>query len=243
MEPPPSINSEPQNLDSEDLAKSYFIHTTPTIQLGDTNSVPTALYYEEDSSYLVGTEAINRAAENEDIPNLIHDFKVALGNQGKSGLGELFPCSDGKDRAASTLTGQFLRKLLITASEKIAEHEISESAHVIVAEPIRVHGEENSSWLASYRNQIRSILADREWKDIHNIKFSEVEFLPEPFAVFNYYRHGLRHAQIIGSESYRVLVVDIGGGTTDCSVIETAVSGEVKKSGKTQSLSAPARTR
>jgi len=76
------------------------------------------------------------------------------------------------------------------------------------------------------------VLEKRRYQEIDNVYFGEVEFLPEPLAVFNYYRYGFRHPELSGKEKYCVLVLDIGGGTSDCSVVETTKEGEVSQSSK-----------
>ena len=78
-------------------------------------------------------------------------------------------------------------------------------------------------WLSNYRQRIKAILL---------AKFEEVDFLPEPFAVFQYYRYGIKHPLVASSTKHVALVIDFGGGTFDVSVVETAASGDVSASGR-----------
>ncbi len=78
-------------------------------------------------------------------------------------------------------------------------------------------------WLANYRARIREILRPY---------FSEVDFLPEPFAVFQYYRYGYRHPLLVAAQQHVALVVDFGGGTFDVSVVEATIRGDVSASGR-----------
>src|SRR5262249_28070281 len=61
---------------------------------------------------------------------------------------------------------------------------------------------------------------------------AEVDFMPEPFAVFQYYRYGTRHALVAQKIKHVALVFDFGGGTFDASVIETTASGDISQAGR-----------
>jgi hypothetical protein len=80
----------------------------------------------------------------------------------------------------------------------------------------------DESWLAFYRKAIRKILYG---------KFQEIDFLPEPFAVFQYYRYGLRHPLVSEQRKHVALVLDFGGGTFDVSVVETTKTGDIREGG------------
>jgi len=54
------------------------------------------------------------------------------------------------------------------------------------------------------RNSLRRILTG---------KFALVDFMPEPFAVFQYYRYGVRHPLVAEKRKHIALVVGFGGGT------------------------------
>lgn len=215
-------------------AKDLLIHRTPLVKFDGKSSCRTVLYHVGDDQYEIGRDAEIIATQSEDIPHLNRDFKVALGHASRSVMkAERFPCADGEERGARTLAGQFLRKMLTITSKQLEADGVKETAHLILAEPISFRSEEEgNTWLSNYRKALTDLLKDREYTDIENIRFAEVEFLPEPFAVFNYYKYGFRHPHISGSEQYRVLVVDSGGGTTDCSVIETTQSGDISRGGK-----------
>lgn len=55
--------------------------------------------------------------------------------------------------------------------------------------------------------------------------------MPEPFAVFQYYRYGVRHPLIAEQRKYVALVLDFGGGTFDVSVVESTKFGEISGGG------------
>ena len=56
--------------------------------------------------------------------------------------------------------------------------------------------------------------------------------MPEPFAVFQYYRYGVKHPLVAQKTKHVALVVDFGGGTFDASVIETTAVGDISGGGR-----------
>jgi molecular chaperone DnaK (HSP70) len=75
---------------------------------------------------------------------------------------------------------------------------------------------------ANYRKSIKKALQGR---------FVEIDFMPEPFAVYQYYRYGIRHPLVAEQRKHVALVLDFGGGTFDVSVVETTKSGEISGGG------------
>ncbi|MCB1616664.1 MAG: hypothetical protein KDI30_11670, partial [Pseudomonadales bacterium] len=96
-------------------------------------------------------------------------------------------------------------------------------AKIIVAEPLSFQIEGYSKqWINNYRANLRRIL-DR---------YEEIDFLPEPFAVYQYYRYGLRLPNLQDKAKQVAFIVDFGGGTFDACVIESTNEGDVSISGK-----------
>jgi hypothetical protein len=56
--------------------------------------------------------------------------------------------------------------------------------------------------------------------------------MPEPFAVFQYYRYGVKHPLVAQRTKHIALVFDFGGGTFDASIIETTASGDISQGGR-----------
>ena len=51
--------------------------------------------------------------------------------------------------------------------------------------------------------------------------------MAEPFAVFQYYRYGLRHPLVAEQRKHVALVLGFGAGAFDVSVVETTKFGEI----------------
>jgi molecular chaperone DnaK (HSP70) len=62
--------------------------------------------------------------------------------------------------------------------------------------------------------------------------YPDTQFFPEPFAVFQYYRH-IENLIPQSTQPLAVLVVDFGGGTMDSCVIETTSEGNLSRGGTT----------
>ncbi len=76
-------------------------------------------------------------------------------------------------------------------------------------------------WLQNYRSNIKRILIGKGFNE------ERIKFLPEPFAVFQYYRHGKKHPLVADRRQHNALVIDFGGGTFDVCIIETTKEGEI----------------
>ena len=77
----------------------------------------------------------------------------------------------------------------------------------------------DENWVANYRTNIRRILEGKG--------FENVDFLPEPFAVYQYYRYGEKHPLVAERKKHHALVIDFGGGTFDVCVIATTKEGDI----------------
>ena len=93
--------------------KSLVIHRVPLVAFGSATSCPTLLYYSDESQPLFGPHALERAEEQDKIPAINHDFKVALGMRASRGHGaEGFPCADGKNRPAQAIEDLLIKERL-----------------------------------------------------------------------------------------------------------------------------------
>ena len=122
-------------------------------------------------------------------------------------------------RASVCLAKDFFEQTLRKVEDGLRMHGLAIPTRILIAEPLSLGGNELASeaWLANYRRSIRRALPSR----------FEVDFMPEPFAVFQYYRYGLRHPGVAEQRKYTALVLEFGGGTFDASVIETTKHGDI----------------
>ncbi len=207
----------------ENNNKSFFIEGTELTKIDGNTCIPTALYYAKDG-LRIGYNAI-RSMQHSEIVN--HNFKVELGEY-VSGMTkdriEYFDSADGTPKSAFQLTKDFFDSVLskVEGQGLIPKHD-KKGLKIIVAEPLAFQIEDRgSNWIKNYRDNIRRIL----------VHYDSVEFLPEPFAVYQYYRYGLRIPQLKENSKNIALIIDFGGGTFDVSVIESTVLGDISMSGK-----------
>lgn len=197
--------------------KEFFINAIELVDVQGGTNIPTTLLYRP-KQVLFGGEALAIARERDEINE---DFKVDLGNQ-KPGSSTVrrFRCADGMERSAGELTADFLHELLSHLSEWLEAREIKKGANILVAEPLAMQEDlVTEGWVAHYRANVRRILQGKGFKN--------VDFLPEPFAVYQYYRYGEKHPIIAERRKHHALVIDFGGGTFDVCVIETTKEGDI----------------
>lgn len=91
---------------------------------------------------------------------------------------------------------------------------------VIVGEP----GVREETWRKNFRRHMREVFSE--------LGLNEVRFFPEPFAVFQYYRH-VDKVFPVAKQAETVLVIDIGGGTFNSCIIRTTEQGLLARAGAT----------
>jgi hypothetical protein len=153
------------------------------------------------------------------------NFKIELGKQDPLARGAGYETATGRRRTAYTLSRDFMRGAVEGAQETLKRLGLPLPKRILVAEPIAMGTAQdiNDNWLSNYRNSIERILTT---------VFDEVDFLPEPFAVFQYYRYGVRHALVAQKRKHIALILDFGGGTFDASIIESTKTGDIGERGR-----------
>lgn len=199
-----------------------FINSISMVEIDGWTNIPTVLYYEK-GRYYIGYDA-HDSTESADLIN--ENFKLELGKQDPAVFNrKQFATGSGETRSAHVLTRDFVERALQHVTNWIESRGLKKAGRILVAEPIAM-GETDttkSSWLSNYRDHLKRILKP---------KFEEVDFLPEPFAAFQYYRYGIRHPLVAEQVKHVALVLDFGGGTFDVSLIETTAQGDISIGGR-----------
>ncbi|MBN2059510.1 MAG: hypothetical protein JW882_03740, partial [Deltaproteobacteria bacterium] len=130
-----------------------------------------------------------------------------------------------KTLTAKEATIYFLQTLL---------KDVSVPSEIIIGEP----AERDTAWKDNFKRHMREILSE--------VCSVRPQFLPEPFAVFQYYRH---YERVFSAEtkSETVLIIDIGGGTFNSCIIATTEEGALlviplKSAGRSDSNRPPVPT-
>jgi len=209
-----------------DTGKELFIHAVQMVEIEGGWNIPTALLYEPDGKVLIGNAALS-----EDTKVVNEDFKIDLGRYAPAVQGKRrFKTAATFEKSGSELANDFLIEVLGAAKQWLISRGITECQNIVVAEPLSMHTEELSpEWLANYRATLRRII---EGKTIFSTSGLKVRFIPEPFAAFQYYRHGIRHPLVAQAAQMNALVIDFGGGTCDVCIIETTRQGEISGGGR-----------
>lgn len=204
------------------IKTELFVSAFRMVEVDGRTNIPSIVHFSA-ADAAIGYQAIERA---EDVASLNENFKLNLGEIPK---GQTYPpqfeTGDGKLRSAHAITRTYIERLMKHAAAWVEGRGQKHAHRVLVAEPLALDRSEISSadWLTNYRYQLRAILGSL---------FNEVDFLPEPFAVFQYYRYGVRHPLVSERRRHAALVVDFGGGTFDVSVVDTTGTGDVREGGR-----------
>lgn len=202
--------------------KDYFITSIPMVELQEDTHIPTVVYYGEKGKILIGYEA-KAACKDVGRDVLNEDFKIDIGKDDPA-FGKIkrrFKTASGIEKSAGEITGDFLDQLLRQVREWLPGDHAAEGAGIIVAEPLTMQGlTVDETWLGYYRKTIRRILLGKGFSK------DKINFMPEPFAVFQYYKYGVKHP-LLGKGKQRALVLDFGGGSFDVCIIESDKEGEV----------------
>lgn len=212
--------NDPRTVMTIKIQKTLWVTGVQPVEINGSRYIPTALRYGKDGDVSFGLPAITVTSGI-----LNNNFKIDLGDISPgSSTRKLFPTESGVEKSAYELSKDFIENSLSTIERELnPNNEPKIPAKIIVAEPLNFQLQENyKAWVQNYRGNIRRILS----------RYEEVEFLPEPFAVYQYYRYGQRIPHLQENAKHIALVLDFGGGTFDGCIIESTNKGDISLSGK-----------
>jgi hypothetical protein len=200
------------------VKKELFINSVRQVYLDGHTVIPTVICYKNNGHH-VGHEAIDQC---EELGELLEDFKVDLGSAAPLKLAQ---SNSEIGRSTLGITKDFINTVISRALTAIQRQGFETPSRILVAEPLSITLDEMASedWLKNYRTSIKRVLGNR---------FEQIDFMPEPFAVFQYDRYGVKHPLVAQRTKHIALVFDFGGGTFDASVIETTLAGDISGGGR-----------
>lgn len=212
---------------SQGQQKTLWITSIQPYKIEGDSYISTSILFDAKEKTKIG----NAASREAHLKSVNTNFKLNLGEH-SPGMrhGKQWPCHDGEDRTAYELSKIFIDKILEPLEEEIKTANLASykiPAKILVAEPLnfsisKKEDRYSKTWMQNYRENIRRILS----------RYEEVEFLPEPFAVYQYYRYGQRIPSLQDKSKHIALVLDFGGGTFDACVIKSTKQGDISLTGK-----------
>jgi molecular chaperone DnaK (HSP70) len=183
------------------------------------NAIPSVVgLCSDNASFCIGNDAKESASRGMPV---VQDFKRKIGDTDAMFVGSrpeaLWPIRPGTSGRQAFLSTEEATKIFFN---KIVEQTGPLPKQLVVGIP----ASDDDQWQRYYKTHLTKVLSE--------LGFVDPKFFPEPFAVFQYYRHcekvipNVDHAQTI-------IVVDIGGGTFDCCAIQTTVLGNLARKGTT----------
>jgi len=205
--------------------KIFHFENFEKIEINGNHNIPTCVYKNENELF-IGYEAIDKAYELEEIN---FNFKMDIGKYDPQNFSKdykNYQTADGKFVSSIRLAELFFNQILDKSNEFIEKNSFPKTKSIMIAEPLSLinNKEINEQWLSLYRKNIKNYFAKKG--------FENINFLPEPFAVFQYYKYCKKFSALNVKDQIVALVVDFGGGTFDTCIIETTQSGDIKKGGK-----------
>ena len=187
------------------------------IEVLTAQAVPSILSFDrEEDCYVIGYKARDLGVKGQ---TNIFNFKPSLSLTPAKFANEkkFWIRIDTNDRVAQTFSAKEATKIYLnTLLDQLPEH----PDQLIVGEPAM----RDPGWGERFRNHVRQIFSD--------LGLPAPQFLAEPFAVFQYYRHVIGAIPKVDVPQ-TILVIDFGGGTFDVCVVRTTKTGDLARGGST----------
>lgn len=206
--------------------KDKFFHfdSFEKVLINENHNIPTVILKNKGKT-LVGYEALENTG---DLNKVNRNFKLDLGTYDPKNFSKdykIHKTGDGERVSAVNLMASFFNSVLYETEHYLKINTSPLPKSIMIAEPLPVQiekeDEENKNWLALYRKNLKKYFESKG--------FENISFLPEPFAVFQYYKYIKKFRPLFEKKKFVVLVVDFGGGTFDTCVIQTNKDGEISK--------------
>jgi Hsp70 protein len=180
--------------------------------------IPTIVGYDTVSgTYTIGEEARLAGLNGK---TTVFNFKPKFGTGDREFSSEkkywvVVPSEKGRSPFLSLSAEEAARRFLRTLFATIQLPE-----KVIVGEP----GIRDRIWRDNFHRHVREVFS--------SLELGQPEFFPEPFAIFQYYRH-IASVFPVAKQAEIVLIIDIGGGTFNSCIIRTTEQGLLARGGAT----------
>jgi hypothetical protein len=124
--------------------KGLLINTIDLVEIDGNANIPTVLLYRPGAPPAFGSEALALKQNSRDINE---EFKIDLGNSksGAASARRTFPTALGTKKSAAELTADFIHEVLLRANSWMADHDLKAAPGIIVAEPLSMMTEDESS--------------------------------------------------------------------------------------------------
>ena len=206
--------------------EEYVSDNTEIIKVND-KQIPTIIAYDFDKQQLI----IGKDARIESLKgnSNIYNFKLDLGQtdsffREKKKYWYAIPYADGKRGVEKHET--FTPKEIITRYISNLIQDVPLPEELMVGVPAIT----DKKWSERFRRHMREVFEDISKEVGGDLK---PQFFPEPFAIFQYYRHIEKAFEAKGTKE-NILVIDIGAGTFNSCIIQTTSEGYLSRSGVNQ---------
>lgn len=185
--------------------------------------IPTIVGYNlSTNTYTIGDEARLTGLNGK---TTVFNFKPAFGGgdsafSSKNPYWFHYPLDESARPSGKAYVETFTAKQAAHRFLKTLFENVEMPEKIIVGEPaIR-----DETWKENFRRHMREVFSE--------LNLVQLEFFPEPFAVFQYYRH-VAKVFPVANQAEVVLIIDIGGGTFNSCIIRTTEQGMLARGGAT----------